>query len=47
MTAFNAVDRRPVSGNKELLEGTLREEMGFSWHCDFRLGTIGQLEDRM
>ena len=38
MTAFNAVDRRPVSGNKELLEGTLREEMGFSGTVDFRLG---------
>ena len=30
MTAFNAVDRRPVSGNKELLEDILRKEMGFS-----------------
>ena len=29
MTAFNAVDRRPVSGNPELLRDILRGEMGF------------------
>ena len=46
MTAFNAVDRRPVSGNKELLEGTLREEMGFSGTVISDWGSIGQLEEQ-
>ena len=26
MTAFNAIDRKPISGNKELLKGLLRDK---------------------
>ena len=40
MTAFNAVDRRPVSGNKELLEDILRKENGVQRHGDLRLGGL-------
>ena len=46
MTAFNAVDRRPVSGNKELLEDILRKEMGFSGTVISDWGAVGQLEEQ-
>ena len=46
MTAFNAVDRRPVSGNKELLEDILRKEMGFSGTVISDWGSVGQLEEQ-
>ena len=29
MTAFNAIDRKPISGNKELLRDLLRDKEGF------------------
>lgn len=46
MTAFNAVDRRPVSGNRELLEYILREEMGFEGTIISDWGSVGQLEEQ-
>ena len=46
MTAFNAVDRRPVSGNRELLRNILRGEMGFDGTVISDWGSVGQLEEQ-
>ena len=46
MTAFNAVDRRPVSGNRKLLQEVLREKMGFCGTVISDWGSIGQLEEQ-
>ena len=46
MTAFNAVDRRPVSGNRELLQDILRDGMGFDGTVISDWGSIGQLEEQ-
>lgn len=46
MTAFNAIDRKPVSGNKELLKHVLREQEGFEGVVISDWGSIGQLEEQ-
>ena len=45
MTAFNAIDRKPISGNKELLKGLLRDKEGFEGTVISDWGSIGQLEE--
>ena len=46
MTAFNAIDRKPISGNKELLKGLLRDKEGFEGTVISDWGSIGQLEEQ-
>ena len=46
MTAFNAIDRKPISGNKELLKGPLRDKEGFEGTVISDWGSIGQLEEQ-
>ncbi len=46
MTAFHAVDRTPVSKNRELLEEILRGELGFGGTIISDWGAIGQLEEQ-
>ncbi len=46
MSAFNAIDRKPVSGNKELLKHVLREQEGFEGVIISDWGSIGQLEEQ-
>ena len=46
MTAFNAIDRKPISGNKELLRDLLRDKEGFDGTVISDWGSIGQLEEQ-
>ena len=46
MTAFNAIDRKPISGNKELLRELLRDKEGFDGTVISDWGSIGQLEEQ-
>ena len=46
MTAFNAIDRKPISGNKELLRDLLRDKEGFGGTLISDWGSIGQLEEQ-
>ena len=46
MTAFNAIDRKPISGNKELLKGLLRDKEGFEGTVISDWNSIGQLEEQ-
>lgn len=46
MTAFTAVDRSPVSADRQLLTETLREEMGFEGVVISDWGSIGQLGEQ-
>lgn len=46
MTAFHAIDRRPVSGNEELLQDILRGDLGFEGVVISDWGSIGQLEEQ-
>ena len=46
MTAFNAIDRKPISGNKELLRELLRDKEGVDGTVISDWGSIGQLEEQ-
>ena len=46
MTAFNAIDRKPISGNKELLRELLRDKEGFDGTVISDWGSIGQLGEQ-
>ena len=46
MTAFNAIDRKPISGNKELLRDLLRDKEGFDGTVISDWGSIGQLKEQ-
>lgn len=46
MTAFHAIDRRPVSGNEEMLQDILRGDLGFEGVVISDWGSIGQLEEQ-
>lgn len=46
MTAFHAIDRKPVSANKRLLQDILRRQEGFEGVVISDWGSIGQLEEQ-
>lgn len=46
MTAFNAVDRTPVSKNRKLLGDILRGELGFDGVVISDWGSVGQLKEQ-
>lgn len=46
MTAFHAIDRKPVSADKELLQDILRGQEGFEGVIISDWGSIGQLEEQ-
>ena len=46
MTAFHAIDRKPISGNKKLLREFLRDKEGFEGTVISDWGSIGQLVEQ-
>mgnify|MGYP002625218686 FL=1 len=46
MTAFHAIDRKPISGNKKLLRELLRDKEGFDGTVISDWGSIGQLVEQ-
>ncbi len=46
MTAFTAIDRKPVSANRQLLHQLLRSQLGFEGVVISDWGSIGQLEEQ-
>ena len=46
MTAFHAIDRKPISGNKKLLRELLRDKEGFEGTVISDWGSIGQLVEQ-